>query len=163
MEYYEWESCSHAIRMIAEPFVDVHVQVLTLVQWFYVGEKVYDFTMFFVKTAILLQYLSVFAPQKCMNSLMWWSARIIIIVTAVFYVLLLLIAIFACSPREAIWNPLITGAQCVDKSMLTLIDRLFNIISDIIILALPARAVWQLRIPLQRKIRITLLFGIGLL
>ena len=94
---------------------------------------------------------------------MFYSARIIILVTGIYYIISTSLTIFACSPREAIWNPLIINARCLDNNTVVLITCLFNIISDIIILILPARAVWKLRIPSRNKFRIVLLFAIGLL
>ena len=113
--------------------------------------------------AILLQYLRLFAPQKVLDPFMWYGARIVIAVAGLFYCITAFITIFACSPREAIWNPFITSSYCIDDEMLILIICLFNILSDIVILLLPARAVWKLRIPTRHKIRIVLLFAIGLL
>lgn len=85
------------------------------------------------------------------------------VVTGIYYVVSAFITIFACSSREAIWNPLIADAQCIDNNTVVLITCLFNIVSDIIILILPARAVWKLRIPTRKKVGIVLLFVIGLL
>ena len=119
--------------------------------------------MFLTKTAILSQYLRLFAPQKSLDPFMWYSARIIIVVTGVFYVISTFLTIFACSPREAFWNPLIIDCRCLDNDISAIIACSFNVISDIIILMLPAKAVWKLRIPTRDKIRIVLLFAIGLL
>ena len=94
---------------------------------------------------------------------MWYGARIVIAVTGLFYCITAFITIFTCSPREAIWNPLITSFDCIDNEKLILVICLFNILSDIIILVLPARAVWQLRISTGHKVKIVLLFAIGLL
>ena len=94
---------------------------------------------------------------------MWYSARMIIAATGVFYLIGTFLTIFACSPREAIWNPLITNSRCLDNNTIVLITCIYNIVSDIIILVLPTRAVWKLRIPIRNKFRILLLFAIGLL
>lgn len=94
---------------------------------------------------------------------MWYTARIIIVITGIYYTISTFISIFACSPREAIWNPLINDARCLNTNISVLVTCLFNIISDITILILPARAVWKLRIPIKKKIGIILLFATGLL
>lgn len=126
-------------------------------------QVLYAPALFLAKTAILLQYLRIFAPQKILNRFMWYGARIIITAAGIFYSACVLITIFACSPREAMWNPLVTKYCCVNNEALNLTICLFNIFSDIIILILPARCVWRLRIPMEQKIRIVLLFAIGLL
>ena len=134
-----------------------------LVQWLYIAQILYSPTHFLAKTAILLQYLRLFAPQKSVDPFMWYSARIVIAVAGIFYCISAFMTIFACSPREAIWNTLITDYKCVDNVTLILITCLFNIVSDLIILTLPAKAVWKLRIPIQKKVKIVLLFAIGLM
>ncbi len=136
---------------------------LIIRQWVYVIEIVYAPTIFLVKAAILLQYLRLFAPSKSINPFMWYSARSIIVITGIYYTISTFLTIFACSPRDAIWNPLITDSKCLHNNTIVLITCLFNIISDIIILMLPARAVWKLRIPTSNKVKLVLLFAIGLL
>lgn len=94
---------------------------------------------------------------------MWYSVRVIIVVTGIYYIISAFVTTFACSPREASWNPLITDPKCLNNNAAVLFTCLFNIVSDIIILMLPARAVWKLNIPTKKKIKIVLLFAIGLL
>lgn len=94
---------------------------------------------------------------------MWYTARIIIVVTGAFYTISTFLTIFACSPREALWNPLITDYRCLNNDISAIISCSFNVVSDITILMLPVRAVWRSRMPTKNKIKIVLLFGIGLL
>ncbi|KAM0794380.1 hypothetical protein BDR22DRAFT_875971 [Usnea florida] len=134
-----------------------------ILYWFYVAQIVYAPTMFSAKSTILLQYLRIFAPQKSVDPLMWYSARIIITATGLFYFISTFLTIFACSPRVAIWNPLITSSRCLDNNTSVLITCIYNIVSDFIILLLPIRAVWKLRISTRNKLRILPLFAIGFL
>ena len=101
------------------------------------------------------------APTKSVNAILFYSSRVIIAVTLVYYIISTFILIFACSPREKLWNPLITEGHCLNVVTLLLATRVFNIISDIIILVLPARSVWRLHMPPKKKIPIILLFAIG--
>ena len=120
-------------------------------------------TVFLAKTAILLQYLQMLAPFRTVNPLMYIGARAIILVTLVYYIISTFITIFACTPRERIWNPLVTEGHCLDNNTAVLFTCLFNIVSDIVILILPARSVWRLRIPRRKKVGIVCLFATGLL
>lgn len=47
--------------------------------------------------------------------------------------------------------------------MMIMITCIYNMLSDVIILILPARSVWKLRIPRKKRIGIVLLFGTGTL
>jgi hypothetical protein len=80
-----------------------------------------------------------------------------------FYVSRMFVAIFECTPREKIWNKLYVGGSCVDNDKLHIATGFFNIFTDLVILLLPLRSLWQLRIPLRKKFGVSLLFTTGLL
>ena len=94
---------------------------------------------------------------------MWYSNRILIVANGICYISSMFVAIFPCSPREAFWNPFIEDSRCVNTDVHILFVFSYNILSDIIILILPSRAVWKLRISARKKTNIVLLFAIGLL
>lgn len=129
----------------------------------YIFQILYSPTIVFVKLAILLQYLGLLAPNKQVNPVMFVTARVMIGVILVYYTISTCITTFACNPRERIWNPLITEYKCLDNTIGILFTCLFNIVSDLIILALPSRTVWKLKIPVKKRISIILLFATGLL
>lgn len=163
---HQWNvQLKHLIKM---QFVWVHAirddeTWLMVCQYFYIGQILYAPTIFLVKAAILLQYLGLLAPTKSSNNLLYYSARVIIATTGVYYTITTCVTIFACSPLEKIWNPLIERGHCLNNNMGVLITCIFNIVSDIIILLLPARSVWRLQIPRRKKIPIVSLFAIGVL
>ena len=162
MEHTDAQLHQNLLRITSQ-IISLSTRELIIEQWLYVAQVLYAPTHFLAKTAILLQYLRLFAPQKTVDPVMWYSARIIVIISGIFYTITGFLTIFACLPLEANWNPLITEARCLNNNALVLIVCLFNIISDITILILPARAVWKLRIPTRNKIKIVLLFAVGLL
>lgn len=131
--------------------------------YMYIFQILYSPTIVFVKLAILLQYLCLLAPTRQANPVMFIMSRVMIAVILVYYTISTCITTFACSPRERIWNPLVTEYRCLNNTIGILFTCLFNIVSDIIILALPSRTVWKLQIPLKKKISIILLFATGLL
>jgi hypothetical protein len=70
--------------------------------------------------------------------------------------------IFACSPREKIWHPLIEG-KCLDLASILISGAVVNIVSDFSILILPIYSVWQLQLNTARKIGVSSVFATGLL
>jgi hypothetical protein len=62
-----------------------------------------------------------------------------------------------------IWFKLTPGGKCHDVNDIILSQGAFNMASDIVILLLPTSSLWQLSVPLAKKVFITLLFGTGLL
>jgi hypothetical protein len=118
-------------------------------QWLNVAEITYCPLSFLVKMAILLQYLRLFAPSRRENKL-------------IFYAVFMFWTAFYCYPRKMIWDKF-SGGTCHDHSPIVMWQGSFNMASDIIILLLPTASLWQLNVPLARKMVITLLFGTGLL
>ena len=79
-----------------------------------------------------------------------------------FYIATTLVKIWECSPREKIWNKSIPGT-CIDVSSLLNISGLFNTITDIIILLVPVKAVWNMRMRKKQKVAVVLVFTVGLM
>jgi hypothetical protein len=131
-------------------------------QWMWIAEIIYAPTILFIKLAILLQYLRLLAPSRTVNPFMFYGAWIIITVNTTFYIITTFISLFLCFPREMIWNKFIKEGHCINQDATIMFTALFNITSDIAILVLPVRSVWKLRIPLRKRIGISLLFATGI-
>lgn len=126
-------------------------------------EIMYGPWVFIVKMAVLLQYLRMFAPNRTINPFVFYGTWIITTVCALFYTADTLATIFACTPREKIWNKLYSGGHCINYHAVVISTGFFNIFSDVAILLLPVRSVWKLRIPTRKKIGISFLFATGIL
>ena len=70
--------------------------------------------------------------------------------------------IWECTPRERIWNKSIQGT-CVNIPRLLNTSGMFNTISDVLILLVPIKAVWNLHMNKTRKIGVVLVFTVGLM
>ncbi|KAF2464557.1 uncharacterized protein BDR25DRAFT_95504 [Lindgomyces ingoldianus] len=143
-----------------------HIKVkdlFELLKWMNYAEILYGPTIFVVKMSILVQYLRMLAPNRTVNPFMFWGSWIIISTSFTFYTIDTFITIFACNPREKIWNKLRQEGHCMNYNAVVLATGYFNIISDVAILLLPVRSVWQLSIPLRKKVAISFLFATGLL
>jgi hypothetical protein len=121
----------------------------------------WNVSMFLGKTAIVLQYVEMLAPNRTVNPMMWWSSYILIGIMFGFYISGLFSGLFMCTPRSSIWNVLEKG-KCNNEARLVLITALFNIVTDIFILLLPVRSVWKMKIATKKKGPIILLFCTGL-
>jgi hypothetical protein len=118
---------------------------------------------FLVKMAILVQYLKIFAPSRSANRVMFFGAWATIISTFIAYTFFTFYTLFYCTPRRMIWFKLVPGGKCHDVNDILISQGAFNMASDIIILLLPTASVWRLKVPLEKKIFITLMFATGLL
>lgn len=70
-------------------------------------------------------------------------------------------ALAACRPYSANWNPKEPGAYCMDKEAFFRYGSIPNIITDIIMLIIPVRVVWNLHTSTRLKIGLTLTFLVG--
>ncbi|KAI4091212.1 MAG: hypothetical protein LQ339_008189 [Xanthoria mediterranea] len=134
-----------------------------VVFWAWVNEILYSPVISIIKTVILLQYIRLFAPNRSVDPLLFFASWTLIALIVLWNFACFWVSIFACSPVEKFWNTLITDGKCLNFSLNILLTCLFNIITDVVILILPSRAVWRLRIPLKKKFAIVSLFGIGLI
>jgi hypothetical protein len=134
-----------------------------LLQWANTAQVIYCPLSFLVKMAILLQYLKLFAPSRSANKVMFFGSWMTMVATFIAYVIFMFWTLFYCTPRRMIWYKLIPGGKCHDISDIILAQGAFNMASDIVVLLLPTASLWQLSVPLARKIYITLLFATGLL
>jgi hypothetical protein len=94
---------------------------------------------------------------------MWYGSWATMISCAIVYTFFTFWTMFYCNPREAIWNKLVPNAKCYDANNIIIAQSGFNMGSDVVILLLPTSSLWQLNIPLRRKMAVTLLFATGLL
>lgn len=110
------------------------------------------------KSAILLLYLRVFLPRR-------WTkfdiaVRGLIVVTCVFYFAITIAKIVQCLPRARIWDKSVAG-KCLHLPALLSVSGLFNIVSDLCILLVPLKGVWNLQMSRNRKIGVYIIFTVG--
>ncbi|KAH7389362.1 hypothetical protein DE146DRAFT_161061 [Phaeosphaeria sp. MPI-PUGE-AT-0046c] len=138
-------------------------QLFHQLYWANTAQVIYCPLSFLVKMAILLQYLKLFAPSRSVNRVMWYGSWVTIFATFVAYTVFMFWTLFYCTPRRMIWFKLIPDGKCHDVNDIILAQGAFNMASDIVILLLPTASLWQLSVPLSKKIFITLMFATGLL
>jgi hypothetical protein len=123
-------------------------------------QVLYNPAMFFAKFCLLLQVQRIFCIAQ--RNFTFWAIQILIIANALIYTSVLFAFVFACSPREAIWNPNIKG-KCMSSGPAMVATSGINLASDIAILVLPIIGVSKLQMPLSRKLGVSAVFAVGLL
>ncbi|KAI1078660.1 hypothetical protein F5B20DRAFT_546833 [Whalleya microplaca] len=127
----------------------------------YIGSNVYGICIMFIKAAILLEWTRIFVPLRSRNSF-HRTCFILIALNTLFYIAWIFAQNLYCIPRQRIWDVTIEG-KCINKTALIVSSSTINFISDITILILPQRIIWNLQMSRARKIGISFLFAIGLL
>lgn len=67
-----------------------------------------------------------------------------------------------CTPFERNWNPTLPG-HCASQNVAFSTIGAFNLLTDVMIMALPIRFVWKLQMSLATKLAVVGIFGLGIL
>lgn len=114
-----------------------------------------------LKTAILLEWVRIFVPLGWKNSF-WWACHIILIVNIIAYVIFTFVEIFGCTPRQKMWRPTLPG-KCLDINNINIASAIVNLVSDLIILVLPQKVIWGLKLSPRKKMGVAAVFAMGVL
>lgn len=86
-----------------------------------------------------------------------------LLVLSLLYGLVVLLEIFLiCRPIAVDWNVHVDG-KCGDQILSYLVLEVLGLLLDSIILAIPLRVIWSLRMERVRKVRLTIMFSVGVL
>ena len=94
----------------------------------------------------------------------YFTILVILMVTCIF------LNIFSCSPIATAFTLSSIGKmedprkiECLDRNAISLATRAVHIITDWLLLPVPLIIVWRLQMPLRKRIKLMLVFGIGLI
>lgn len=103
-------------------------------------------------------YLRVFAPRRWDKLSI--ASRLLILITCGFYLAISVAKICQCLPRPRIWDKTVRG-HCLELTVLLDTSGIFNIVSDLCILLVPLKGVWNLQMNRNRKIGVYAIFTVG--
>ncbi|KAJ5624185.1 hypothetical protein N7510_000494, partial [Penicillium lagena] len=121
----------------------------------YAFEPIYITTVGIIKLSVLLMYHRIF-PVRLIRI----GGYILGSITIAWVVSVDLVAIFQCTPIARAYNPMLPG-HCIDLKAALIGNGVPNFVTDICILALPARLIWQLQASTLQRISIILVFLSG--
>ncbi|KAI0115678.1 hypothetical protein GGR51DRAFT_576699 [Nemania sp. FL0031] len=127
----------------------------------FISTNLYLGSILAIKAAIILEWARIFNPLRERNTFFWLGYTVLGL-NSLFYALAIFLENFTCFPQERIWDRTIPG-KCIEFSENYIVTAAFNVFSDIIILALPQRVVWKLKMTTKRKISVSLVFTVGIL
>jgi hypothetical protein len=76
---------------------------------------------------------------------------------------IILSALLICRPIAYTYDKTIVGGYCGDLLSLQLFTAIWNLLMDIAIVVLPMPIVWGLKMKTQRKVGVSLMFGMGIM
>ena len=125
-----------------------------------VVEMVYGPAVFFAKLSLFLLYLRLFNPNQWTRVLIYFG----ILTTFVFYTATTVAFGALCIPRSGEnWIESNFSPRCGKSIVMTYVQGTFNVVSDFYILVLPIPVVWQLQMPLRKKVGVCAIFMTGIL
>ncbi|KAF2689792.1 hypothetical protein K458DRAFT_384427 [Lentithecium fluviatile CBS 122367] len=120
----------------------------------------YGVIIMLLKAGILLEWTRLFVPLGIHNAF-WWTCHITLWVNVMFYIACTVVENFSCTPREKIWNKVMTEGHCVNNPALIMSSGIINLLSDVLIFTLPQKIIWGLHISNKKRVGICLIFATG--
>ncbi|KAI0141221.1 hypothetical protein GGR57DRAFT_487590 [Xylariaceae sp. FL1272] len=135
-----------------------HPEKITLFFKYLVAVSFWHFgTMTIAKLAICKLYLDLF-PQRIIRAAVWITIVVLILTPLVCVIVLFA----ACKPFSANWAPLeIQNTHCLNKEAIFVWGTLPNIVTDVVLLAIPLPVIWTLQMTTKIKIGFSITFAIG--
>ena len=123
-------------------------------------EIVFGPIIFLTELSLLLLYMKIFVVNH--KSATYFLIQLVLWLNLLFYIGMTLSVIFMCSPINKFWQRTLPG-KCADHFAIIVVSAAFNVVSNFVTVFLPVRAIWQLQMPLKRKIAVSTVFLAGIL
>ncbi|KAL5371788.1 hypothetical protein PMIN06_012021 [Paraphaeosphaeria minitans] len=129
-----------------------------LIKWLYILAIYYSTMHFFIKNAFLTYYLRL-SIHRGFRLFIGLGFGLNI---GLFLINLLLI-VFQCIPVAAAYKPLmrLKGAECMNRYYVLMAPSTVNVIFDFYVFILPIPTLWQLQMPMRRKLGVISVFAFG--
>ncbi|OHE98498.1 integral membrane protein [Colletotrichum orchidophilum] len=122
----------------------------------FLAAAIYTLCGSFAKVSLLIFYFRL-SPQIWFKQAVWVSLAII----AGYSIGIFFALVFACDPIAMSWDVTISDGKCINRPSLYIATAAANIISDLILFALPIPIVVKLQIPRRQKIGLFFIFAVG--
>lgn len=126
--------------------------------------NLYAASAFCVKLSLFLLYLRLFKPNKVTRWLIYGGS----VACAIFYSASIISSCALCMPKpgqpddNAAW--ILRAPECgLALRHLAIVQAVFSTISDMYLLVIPIRSIFQLKLPVERKIGVSAIFMIGIM
>ncbi|KAI0876397.1 hypothetical protein GGS24DRAFT_498827 [Hypoxylon argillaceum] len=141
---------------------DIRLKDLSQFLWIlYLGINFYGATLLSLKPAVLLDWSRTFVPRGTRNTF-WWTCHILLAVNVLFYGSIKIASNLSCQPHNKIWDKTVQGT-CLNEGIIWTAYSCLNFVSDVIILILPQRVIWGLKLSRTKKVGVSIVFAFGLL
>ncbi|KAI8942551.1 hypothetical protein NX059_000611 [Plenodomus lindquistii] len=135
-------------------------QLSKVARTLYAAQILYTVHSYPAKIAVVLQIKHTFTSGQKRGFIYWSSWATIAFLTCV-HITVLFVIIFPCTPIRKSWYPWMKGGWCMDRAVPGMVGAIGNLLSDMVVLALPVVGVAGLQMKLKRKIAVAAVFTTG--
>ncbi|KAF2732862.1 hypothetical protein EJ04DRAFT_607044 [Polyplosphaeria fusca] len=142
---------------------DMRLETLsTLLVYHRVGNIFYNLSIMFIKIAMLIQVLRCFVPRGS-QSKTYYAVHVMLWVTAMYYIAVIIAMLLSCTPIKKAWSPRIKG-KCHGWGVITMTTAIFNLASDLAILALCQWVIWAVvQVDRKQRLKLSVVFCAGII
>ncbi|KAJ5344827.1 hypothetical protein N7452_002831 [Penicillium brevicompactum] len=115
-----------------------------------------------IKTAILLDWGRIFVAIDRSKNLFWWGCMFVSFIQCAWGISCIILLNMQCRPHAAIWK-FYLPSKCYSLPKVMLASASIQVISDILMFLLPQKIIWSLQMNWQKKLGISVIFGVGIL
>ena len=110
-----------------------------------------------IKLSVLVFFVVVISMPKVK-----YAVWVVIVLTSTIFIGVILQSTLLCQPFEYTWNKAIDGS-CGNERAGYMSIAIVELCNELAIVILPMPVVWQLAMPVKRKIAVSIVMGLGLM
>ncbi|GAB1319242.1 Rhodopsin domain-containing protein [Madurella fahalii] len=122
----------------------------------------YSVVLPMIKTAILLDWCRLFVPSSRSKNVFWWACMSVSVFQSLWGVLCIILLNMQCVPHNAIWE-FYVPSKCYSLPKVMLTSACVQVVTDFLMVALPQKIIWDLHMNWQKKLGVSVIFGVGVL
>lgn len=131
------------------------IELETALRWFFIAQTPYKVTVCLNKVATILLYLRIFVTQRFQI-----AAYIVMGIIVAWSIGAVASTIFQCVPVAGAWNRKL-DATCINTDIFWIAYAVMNILTDVMVLALPIAPIIALQLSTRNKLMICAIFMMG--
>lgn len=109
---------------------------------------VYCATIGMIKLSVLFMYIRIFPARKFRV-----AAIVLGVITVAWIIGVACVSVIQCAPIERAWDTSIPGA-CINAKDFFIANAVPNIVTDVIIIILPMRALWKMKATITHRLSV---------
>jgi hypothetical protein len=115
---------------------------------------------FFVKMSITHFYIVLFPQSTWLHK----TCKVQLLLLTLCFIATIIPVFLSCIPFEYTWNKsLVGGGKCIDMKNFWLGTSVVALAFDLSCVLLPIPVFWRLKMEVRKKVKLTVLFGLGFL